>query len=236
MGILPARAACGVAIVVGLLATGSALAKPKPRTTRDDAEIQSPGTLVVLSTTSGALVEIDGKLAGTLPMDEDGLAIEPGQHAIRVSLRGWTEFVDTFEVKPGEQVELEIDLLPIAGIVRVTTQEPGASVSVNGKIVGVTPFDQDVTAGAVVLAVKAPGYHEEIRRLDIQAGQTYDLPVTLREMEGGGPGVSGGGVTTKWWFWTVLGAVVAGGATAVAIAASGSPEPQPDPDFVIELR
>jgi tetratricopeptide (TPR) repeat protein len=40
------------------------------------------------------------------------------------------------------------------------------------------------------------------------------------------PGESGS-VLSKWWFWTAVGVVVAGGATAIVLAASGEDDPKP---------
>lgn len=206
-------------------------AKPKPT-----AEVQAPGTLVIFSTTTGADVEIDGRNVGKLPM-EDGLAIEPGEHSLRVTLRGWTEHIDTFAVQPGQEIELEIDLIPIAGIVRVWTTEPGATVKVDGKVVGVTPFDQDVPVGRVEISVSQPGYFERAQTLDIAAGETYDLKVDLQPMpEVAVAAAEDGAFYEQWWFWTIVGVVVVGGAaTAIGLTVPGDADRAPAADTTIKI-
>ena len=36
----------------------------------------------------------------------------------------------------------------------------------------------------------------------------------------------GGGITSRWWFWTALGVVVAGGATATAVILMTEKDPE----------
>ncbi len=189
----------------------------------------TPTMLVITSTTERADIELDGRLVGQTPMEE-GMVIEPGTHTIRVSKRGWTEHNDTFEARRGETVDLEIDLLPVAGIVRIRTPTPGATVEVNGKVVGVTPFDQDIPIGKASLRVRQAGFHDALRELDIQLGKLYDLdltlealPVVVRPAPGKEP------LSDKWWFWTAIGTVVAGGAWAVAAMISAE-ETQTPPE------
>lgn len=190
-------------------------AKRKPRA----LPFEIPTTLTIFSTTDGATVEIDGKKVGTVPLDEP-LPIAAGQHTVRMTLRGWTEYVDTFMVQAGEETELEIDLIPAAGVVRIETARPGATVTIDGRAVGVTPFDQDVPLGKVVISVSRPGFVEQLREVQILAGKTYDLKIILVPSPTAAP--PGGRVTGKWWFWTAVGAAVLGGATLVAVLAGGS--------------
>ena len=59
-------------------------------------------------------------------------------------------------------------------------------------------------------------------------GKTLDIDwVTKLGGEVAGPVVESESVTSKWWFWTLIGVAVAGGATAVVLATSGSDEPPP---------
>ncbi|TNF28682.1 MAG: PEGA domain-containing protein [Deltaproteobacteria bacterium] len=192
---------------------------------------QAPGSLTIFSTTTGAEVEIDGKAMGKLPFD-DSIMVEPGVHKIRVFLRGWTEYIDTFEVEPGGEVELEIDLIPFAGIVRINTREPGATVKVDGKIEGVTPFDKDIPVGAKSIVISRPGYYDETLDLQIQAGQEYIHDLTLRKMPGVGTDEE---FYETWWFWTIVGAVAVGTATTVAVTSGGGETPPPSASFTLQI-
>ena len=202
-----------------------------------------PATLVVYSLTEGARVEIDGKDVGTIPLDDD-FAVAPGDHTIRLSKLGYAEHNDTFTAEAGGEVELEIDLIPVAGIVTINANTKGATVKVDGKVVGVTPFiDQEVKPGKVALSVEAPGYEPFIQELDIVAGQPFPLDVEMTKI----PGVNLEGKAEaelapefyeNVWFWTTVGAVVLGGvATALAFTV-GQPEADSGPsvDYTLQIR
>lgn len=227
------RTLMAMLVLAMLLPTLDADAKRRKRK-RKARLAPTPTRLVIYSTTERAEVEIDGTPVGETPMEE-GLIIAPGAHTIRVSKRGWTEHIDTFEARDGETVELEIDLLPIAGIVRIKTQNPGATIEVNGKVVGVTPFDQDISVGKAAIRVAQSGYHDVVKTLDIKVGQVYDLDLTLDALPVvDRPKASDETLTQKWWFWTAVGGVVAGGAWAVAaILAADDTTPPPEPHTTI---
>ena len=221
------RALVALLVLAFILPSFDADARRKKR--RKKRKPKRPTMLIITSTTERAEVELDGTFVGETPIEE-GLPISPGTHTIRVSKRGWTEHNDTFVARPGETVDLEIDLLPVAGIVRIRTPTPGATVEVNGKVVGVTPFDQDVPIGKASVRVRQAGYHDAVKELDIQLGKLYDfdmpleaLPVVVRPPPGKEP------LTDKWWFWTAIGTAVAGGAWAVAALISAE-ETQTPPE------
>jgi hypothetical protein len=229
----PARTLVAMLVLAMLLPSLDADAKGRKRK-RKAPKTRAVTRLVIYSTTERAEVAIDGAPVGETPMEE-GLIIAPGAHTIRVSKRGWTEHVDTFDARSGETVELEIDLLPVAGIVRIKTQSPGATIEVNGKVVGVTPFDQDISVGKAAIRVAQSGYHDVLKTLNIQVGQVYDLDLTLDALPVvDRPTASDETLTQKWWFWTALGGVVAGGAWAVAaILTADNTTPPPEPHTTI---
>ena len=204
---------------------------------------QLPATLVVYSLTEGARVEIDGKDVGTIPLDDD-FAVEPGDHTIRLSKLGYAEHNDTFTAEPGGEVELEIDLIPVAGIVTIESNATGATVKVDGKVVGVTPFvDQEVKPGKVTLSVEAPGFEPFLQELEIVAGQPFPLKAELTKIPGadliGAEDATGAPEFYEdVWFWTTIGAVVLGGvATALAFTVG---QPQQDAsqsvDYTLQIR
>ena len=119
-----------VALMVVSLATMPLHAFAK---SKSSAASNLPATLVVYSLTEGARVEIDGKEVGTIPLDDD-FAVEPGDHTIRLSKLGYAEHNDTFSAKPGGEVELEIDLIPVAGIVTIKANTEGTVTEVFVKV------------------------------------------------------------------------------------------------------
>lgn len=229
ISVLTRRFLAFVAVLSMVLPTADADArrKKKKKKAAPAPVVATTGDLLIFSTTKGAIVEIDGKKVGTLPMN-DPMKLSVGTHSIRVYLRGWTEHSDTFEIKPGEETELEIDLLPSGGIVKITANKPGATVKVNNKVVGVTPFDGDVPVGKAAVVVSLPGHKDWSKEMNIAPGQLYSESVTLEAL----PNAAGGPEFYEtWWFWTIVGVAVVGGATAGAVVAtqdSGSTAPVAD--------
>ena len=186
--------------------------------------IDLPATLYIDSATTGATVEIDGKVVGVIPLEDD-FAISPGQRTIRVFKKGFSEHNDIFIAESGGHVDLEVDLIPVAGILTIASNIDGANVLVDGKTVGVTPFEgREVAPGDTMLSIKAPGYYPFMKQLQVVAGQAYAVEATLKPLPvAAGAGADGKGPTAansvhdKWWFWTVIGLAVAGG-TATALA------------------
>ena len=190
-----------------------------PTTDADAARRKKPkppqdGMLVIFTTNPGASVEIDGKPAGQLPFKAP-VKMKVGDHTIRVHLRGYSEHNDTFTITAGEETELEIDLIPSGGIVKIATAKAGATVTVNGKPQGITPFDQVLQLGAANIVISRPGFKDEKLKLDILPGKTYEFDLKLVPLMDK-PVVSKPFYET-WWFWTVVGLAVAGGTTAAII-------------------
>lgn len=192
--------------------------------------IEIPGELVLTSLTTGATVEINGKVVGTVPL-EDSFTLMPGTHTIRLKKRGFTSITEVFKVLPGETVELELDLLPYAGIVKVTSNPPGASVKVDGQVAGTTPLDQDIPAGRKVITVSLPGHQEEVRTVEIRAAQEVTLDFQLPRLVSAKS--TDPAFYETWWFWTIIG--VAGAGTAAAVIATSGGEVTPTPDLSLTI-
>lgn len=234
---LPALLTC-VAVLGLVWLPADAMArrgKKKRKRPVSTAPAVTHGTLLIYTTTSGANIDIDGKPVGQLSLDEKPRKLAAGEHTVRVYMRGWTEYLDTFVIKPGKETELEIDLIPVAGIVKVQTALPGATVSINGKVLGVTTdkaLDRDITAGDVTMEISRPGYQTVRKQLKIEAGK--QLPLLSVKLE---PNqiLRAPDFYETWWFWTVVGVAVAGGATATVIATQGDGPQPPTPDFTLQI-
>ena len=211
--------------VVGLVwipADASARRGKKKKKPVAAEKVDNRGTLLIFTTTSGASIDIDGEPAGQLSLDEKPRKMAPGQHTIRVHMRGWTEYIDTFVIKPGQETELEIDLIPVAGIVKVKTELPGATVTINGKVLGVTGadvLDRDVPAGDVTMEISRPGFKPIIKKLKVEAGKQLP-PISVKLTPNAV--IQAPDFYETWWFWTVVGVAVAGGATASVFAVKGT--------------
>jgi hypothetical protein len=217
-------------ISIFLLCLGAAQAAPRggkkpPPKSRD-------GSLLVQSTTLGAIIVVDGQPMGEVPM-EAPLPLKPGDHSIKLTKAGHADYIDTFRIEARKRTLLEIDLLPVAGILRFDSTPTGAAVVVDGRQLGETPYEGELKPGPRVVELRLPGYTVYQREIIVNAGELYPLAadlVPLAEVP----------VDTEtpwyghWWVWAGT-AVVVGGLTA-ALLLGGEEDLPPDPPFLLEIE
>jgi hypothetical protein len=118
----------------------------------------------------------------------------------------------------------------------------GAEIFVNGESMGTLPLTSSlrVAAGTTQLSVRAKGFTPALRTLELAAGANERERVVLLAQEVSPPGEAASpaaapgpvvslssqpepveahpAITSRWWFWTLAGVVVAGGVTAIVLA------------------
>jgi hypothetical protein len=118
----------------------------------------------------------------------------------------------------------------------------GAEILIDGEAAGTFPLASPlrVAAGTVQLIVRAKGFAPSTRTLDLAAGANEREHVVLLAQDATPPVAAEppagaavptiattpqpaseeehGGITSRWWFWTLAGLVVAGGVAGVLIA------------------
>ncbi len=198
----------------------------------DAAQRKRNTGVFIESLTQGAQVFVDGQFKANLPF-ENLIPLKPGRHVVKVTRRGYAPRTEVITLRKGHEEYLEIDLLPTAGIFKIETNVQGARLLLDGKPFGTLPFDGDIPMGKHVLIVVADGYIAAERGMQIQGGQDYHMRFELRLA----PPMSALGSDsfyTKWWFWTVTGAVVVGGVTG-AVLLSGDPPTTMTPHTTLEF-
>lgn len=191
------------------------------------------GRLAVTVSVDGAEISVDGVVVATSPITKP-LTLQVGTHTIKVSKRGHAEFIDVVKILPGDTTRLDVELLPFAGVLTVTTTPPGADVLVDGQPVGVSPVELELPPGPHEVRVSLDGHADAARELAVVAGRSYQLELTLAPLAPPRPRDRRrrASITSRWWFWTAAGAVVVG-AIAVGIAASSDDDPLSGADRVI---
>jgi hypothetical protein len=117
-------------------------------------------------------------------------------------------------------VEMEANLASIL----VWVEPHGARILIDGRDVGYSPLAAPirVAPGRHVLEARLEGHHDAGREFDVMAGERPTLSLALVPRapdEDGSPGTGEESVVETWWFWTIVGALVVGGAvTAVVLA------------------
>ena len=203
-----------------------------------EARRSKTGRLVVLSTTSGADILLDGKRAATVP-SERPFSLSPGEHTVRVELRGYTSYEQTIRIRPGKEMSIEADLIAHSGILMVETPGVTAQVLVDGKPLGPTPFDDEVTIGDRTIEVQARGYVPYRTRQTVKGGQFYPISVELQRDPDAPPPEEEGPTGPPWWEnpWVWVGA----GAAVLTVSAIGvglslaDDNERPEPDARLRI-
>jgi hypothetical protein len=167
-------------------------------------------TLTIKCNVEGARVLVRHKVVGATPL-KGPARLTAGAATIDVELEGF--FPQTREVVlPGAGgLAIEVTLLPrsTSGLLVLKTDPPGARVWVDGKPEGTSSPSVELAlpAGPHRLLARRDGYDDADSPVVLAAGASRELTLT---MERSVP------VTRRWWLWTGLGVVVAGGAAATA--------------------
>jgi hypothetical protein len=192
----------------------SSLYAKKPKITKTSSCL-----IMIYSSTKDAKIFVDGRIIGSVPYD-DPIELAPGSHTIKVTKPGYAEFSDQFELKSGDIKEFEIDLIAFSGILKITTNIPKAIIQLDGKIMGNTPSEFEVTVGEHTILVRKDGYREAIKKLNIKAGESYDVSINLEPQEKREIVAAAAEPVPfykTWWFWTAGSAVVLGGVTTALV-------------------
>ncbi len=163
------------------------------------------------------------------------LELEPGKsHVVRLQKRGFSTFVETVTLKPGETREMEADLVPSGGVLKVKCNIRRAQILLDGKPIGLTPFDGDIAPGKHTMQVVAAGKLADTRVIEVNAGEEVNVEVELKDVP---PPVveDDDSILGRWWFWTAVGTAVVGGVT-LGVLSSRTINVQPDaPNHTINL-
>lgn len=120
------------------------------------------------SSPANAKVFIDGELKGMTPLALRPADISAGApHRLRIVLDGYDPYDAYFSVEEGDRIVRHAELVPVKGLLLVTTQPEGAEISKNGYSLGVTPRLVTTLDAKDVhqLVLRKPGYQD--RRLEV---------------------------------------------------------------------
>ena len=175
------------------------------------------GYFELSSGTVGAAVLVDGRKVGEVPLGR--VRLRPGRHTVKLIKPGFTQYIDVIRIRRRRTTKIDIDLLPVAGVLEVRANVPKARVFIDGKFVGLTPLRTEAQAGKRAVRVRKAGYHDFITNTKLMAGQAQQISARLAPMAvGTTPYRPAPPPPPKWYEKWYVWAGAAGGLVAVAIA------------------
>ena len=164
-----------------------------PLDVRLEKSIPRTGTLAATSTPSGASVYVDGDLIGQTPLQDyeiDTGSQREKQVEVRLELSGYKSHVAKLTLRGGQQTPLDVrleQLIPRTGTLTVTSTPSGASVYIDGDLIGQTPLhDYEIDTGSqrekqVEIRLELSGYKNRVAQLTLRGGQHTPLDVRLEQ-------------------------------------------------------
>ena len=138
------------------------------------------GELEVRSEPSGAKVYVDGKEAGETPVVLSNIRV--GGHVLRIGKEGHEPYEEQVKVGEGERKKVSFSLKKIVGALLVNTDPPGATIFIDGKPVGVSPYEgKDLPSGTHKIKVIKDGYETWEREVVVETGKEIEVFTMLRE-------------------------------------------------------
>lgn len=146
-------------------------------------EAPSPASIAIATQPPGATVTLDGQAAGITPLDS--VAIEPDQlHTMSISLDGYQTVDTTLFAEAGQPYELDLSLERLASLLTILSNPSGAMLVVDGKILTATPLISSEVAPDTAhnISLTLSGYQPVDTTLFTEAGQSYELDISLRRL------------------------------------------------------
>jgi len=166
------------------------------------------GTLVLNCNVAGARVLLREKVVGKTPLSGP-LRVTAGAASIEVTAEGYLLYTKNVELPAGGVLDLDVTLLSRAkaSLLVLRAPIPGTVAIVDGKVVGNPPVEVVVDPGSHKIVARADGYADTVTSAVVSSGEHKQVDLILSQKPG---------ITSRWWFWTGLGVVVAGGAAVTA--------------------
>jgi len=148
--------------------------------------VNTAGALYIISSPSGADINLDGTFRGKTPITLSNLA--SGTHTIQLNYPGYYDWKSTVEVPEGGTKTASATLNPIPGSstgwIYVSSSPGGASVTLDGSSVGQTPASGSLKLNAVAVgdhtvALELTGYERYSTRTSVSSNTVSEVSAVL---------------------------------------------------------
>lgn len=145
------------------------------------------GSLYIISTPSGSNIYLDAAYKGTTPLTISNIA--SGTHILEVDHAGYYDWKSTVDVPSGGTRTIDATLNPMpsstTGWIYVSSSPGGASVTLDGTIMGETPASgslklNNVAAGTHAVVLNRPGYQQYSVTTSVSANTVTEVSALLQ--------------------------------------------------------
>ncbi len=120
------------------------------------------------------------------------------------------------------------------GFIEIKANLEDAKIFINKEFAATGEVKVKRKLGKYTVEVKHDGYQPQLFTVEVTAGRTTTRVVTMKGLAGGSGPKQGAAAAVDetefyetWWFWTVIGVVVAGGVTGIIVATMDDGDPSP---------
>ncbi len=173
-------------------------------------------TLVVNTNASGARLLVREKALGTI-QNQMRLRVRAGPATIEVVADGYAPFKKDVDLVAGKENTVEAILISKKrpDTILIVKTRPSADITMDGSALGRSPLEAKVSPGSHELVASAEGHETEKVRMTLSLGDRREVDLELKKPPG---------LLSRWYFWTGIAAVVAGGvALGIALNVERSP-------------
>lgn len=141
-------------------------------------------TVSIRSNPSGATIHIDG--TNTFNQTPFQMTLSPGTYQIRLTRSGFKDWTTTVTLSSGTNPDINASLAVLTGRLNITTNVSG-TLYVDGRSRGNISANSQVAVeldeGIHEVLIVAPGYFSYITRVNVLAGQVYNLNANLNRIQ-----------------------------------------------------
>ena len=180
-------------------------------------------TVVITTNTPGARILLGGQEVGRSPLSAP-VRVNAGRTTIDVIAQGYVDYHKDVDLQGGDTTTFGIQMLlrDTSSYLVVTSSVAASRVTIDAATIGLVPAEAKLAPGTHAVRVDHEGYSDAVTQVVLRAGERREIALDpIRSKP----------ITTRWWFWTGMGAIVVGGVVAVLVYAFTTERAAPVGDF-----
>ncbi|HEU0037207.1 MAG TPA: PEGA domain-containing protein [Kofleriaceae bacterium] len=141
--------------------------------------IPKTGKVRITSKVAGARAFVDGAEVGATPVEVE---LGPGDHFVEVKAAGYRQRTERFTIAGGDTLAVDLDPdkdVATTGKLRIFSAIDGATVSIDGKLVGKAPVQLDLAPGTHTIVLERAGYKRYETKVELAVGETQTVRAAM---------------------------------------------------------